>query len=110
MKHGTKDDALGRAIELKALLTESVARLKPQQKGDFGVSDEWRYYNALYFPYIIGIKPYSRRAQNGHLDPSAQKALAWFRASVPERTLHNWQNAATKLVAQDLREQRKTGM
>jgi len=110
MKHGTKDDALGRAIEFKALLTESVARLKPQQKGDFGVSDEWRYYNALYFPYIIGIKPYSRRAQNGHLDPSAQKALAWFRASVPERTLHNWQNAATKLVAQDLREQRKTGM
>jgi hypothetical protein len=107
-KRGAKDDALGRAIELKALLSESIARLKPQQQGDFGVSDEWRYYNALYFPYIIGIKPYSRRAQNEHFDPPAQKALEWFRTAVPERTLHNWQNAATKLVAQDLLEQSKT--
>lgn len=107
-KGGAKDDALGRAIELKALLTESILRLKPEQKGDFGVSDEWRYYNALYFPYVVGIKPYSRRTQHEHFDPIAQKALAWFRTSVPERTLHNWQNAATKLVAQDLRQQDKT--
>src|SRR5713226_6979474 len=33
-KRGAKDDALGRAIELKALLSESITRLKPQQKGD----------------------------------------------------------------------------
>jgi hypothetical protein len=107
-KRGAVDDTLGRAIELKALLSESITRLKPQQKGDFGVSDEWRYYNALYFPYVMGIKPYRRRAQNEHLDPIAQKALEWFRTAVPERTLHNWQNAATKLIAQDLREQDKT--
>ncbi len=107
-KQGAKDDALGRAIELKALLSESITRLKPQQKGDFGVSDEWRYYNALYFPYIMGIKPYSRRAQHRHFDAVAQKALEWFQAMVPERTLHNWQNAATKLVAQDLRDQGKS--
>lgn len=107
-KHGAKDDALGRAIELKALLNESILRLKPQQKGDFGVSDEWRYYNALYFPYVMGIKPYNRRAQHTHLDAVTQKALEWFQVTVPERTLHNWQNAATKLVAQDLREQSKS--
>ena len=107
-KRGAKDDALGRAIELKALLSESITRLKPQQKGDFGVSDEWRYYNALYFPYIVGIKPYSRSVQKEHFDPIAQKALEWFRTAIPERTLHNWQNSATKLVAQDLREQGKT--
>jgi hypothetical protein len=107
-KHGAMDDTLGRAIELKALLSESITRLKPQQKGDFGVSDEWRHYNALYFPYIVGIKPYRRRAQHAHFDPIAQKALEWFRTAVPERTFHNWQNAATKLVAQDLREHDKT--
>lgn len=107
-EHGTKGDALGRAIELKALLSESITRLKPRQKGDFGVSDKWRYYNALYFPYIMGIKPYSRRAQHRHFDAVAQKALEWFQAMVPERTLHNWQNAATKLVAQDLRDQGKS--
>jgi hypothetical protein len=107
-KRGAMVDTLGRAIELKALLSESITRLKPQQQGDFGVSDEWRYYNALYFPYVVGIKPYRRRARNEHFDPVAQKALEWFRTAVPERTLHNWQNAATKLVAQDLREQDKT--
>lgn len=98
-----KDDVIERAIELKALLSESIARLKPRQKGDFGTSDEWRQYNALYFPYVAGIKPYSRRAQYSEADPVAQKALEWFRTSIPERTLHNWQTAATKLVAQDIR-------
>jgi len=54
----------------------------------------------------VGLKPYSRRSANGHDDhtgPAAREALAWLRASVPERTLYNWQNAAAALVAQDLR-------
>jgi hypothetical protein len=91
-------------MELKALLTESILRLKPRNGDQFGTSAEWRYYNALYFPYIIGLKPYSRRTQHSHLDPVAKQALEWFRTQVPERTLHNWQTAATKLVAQDLRQ------
>lgn len=99
------DDALERAAELKAVLAEGIARLKPRTGGDFGASDEWRHYNALYFPYVVGLKPYSRRAASGHddhTDPAAREALAWLRASVPERTLYNWQNAAA-LVARDLR-------
>lgn len=98
-------ESLEPAIELKVLLAESVARLKPRGQGDFGASDEWRHYNALYFPYIAGLKPYSRRTTHERLDPSAQLALDWFQAMVPERTLYNWQNAAAKLVAHDLREQ-----
>jgi hypothetical protein len=97
------DDPLERAAELKAALAESIARLKPRSGGDFGTSDEWRYYNALYFPYLVGLKPYSRRLENGHGDPASRAALDWFRTSVPERTLYNWQTAATRLVAQDLR-------
>ncbi len=104
---GDGDDALERAAELKALLAESIARLKPRRGpsgcGDFGASDEWRYYNALYFPYVVGLKPYSRRAGPDRLDPAARQVLEWFRANVPERTLRNWQNAAAKLVARDLR-------
>jgi len=103
-RRGTPNDFLEPATELKALLAESVARLKPRGQSDFGTSDEWRHYNALYFPYIAGLKPYSRRAPNDRLDPPAQLALEWFQASVPERTLYNWQNAAAKLVAQELRE------
>jgi hypothetical protein len=97
-------DTLERAAELKRVLTESICRLKPRGKGDFGVTEEWRHYNALYFPYVVGLKPYSRRVEYDGLDPVAQEALEWFRTYVPERTLYNWQNAAAELVAQDLRE------
>lgn len=96
------DNPLVRAAELRQLLAESVARLKPRS-GDFGTTDEWRHYNALYFPYIVGIRPYSRRAANQHLDATAQQALDWMAAQVPERTLYNWQKSAARLVAGDLR-------
>jgi hypothetical protein len=103
-ERGASDNTLERAAELKAVLSESIARLKPRDQGDFGTSDEWRFYNALFFPYVAGLKPYSRRAEHDGLDPPAQEALEWFRTYVPERTLYNWQNAAARLVAQDLRE------
>jgi len=102
-RRGAPDDALERAAELKSLLAESVSRLKPRGGGDFGTSDEWRYYNALYFPYVAGLKPYRQRLFADDLAPPIRQALEWFRASVPERTLHNWQNAAARLIAQDLR-------
>jgi hypothetical protein len=104
-RRGAPDDPLERAVELKTLLAESIARLKPRAPTDFGTADEWRYYNALFFPYVAGLKPYSQRADHRELDPATRQALDWFRAVVPERTLHNWQNAAAKLVAQDLRQQ-----
>jgi hypothetical protein len=103
-QRGMQDNTLNRAAELKAALTESIARLKPRGKGDFDTSDEWRFYNALYFPYVVGLKPYSRRTRHDGLEPVQQEALDWFRSQVPERTLYNWQNAAAELVAQDLRE------
>ncbi|CCH34476.1 hypothetical protein BN6_72430 [Saccharothrix espanaensis DSM 44229] len=98
---GAPDQPLERAAELKSLLLESILRLKPRD-GEFGTSDEWRHYNALYFYYVVGIRPYSRRTKREDLDPNARKALAWFVNQVPERTLHNWQNAGAKLVAADL--------
>ncbi len=97
-------NTLERAAELKSLLNESIIRLKPRDKGDFGTAEEWRHYNALYYPYVLGLKPYSRRLEPDNLSPDAQEALGWFRTYVPERTLYNWQNAAAKLVAKDLRE------
>ncbi|MFD0206452.1 MULTISPECIES: hypothetical protein [Saccharothrix] len=98
---GASDQPLERAAELKSLLLEGICRLKPRD-GDFGTSDEWRHYNALYFYYVVGIRPYSRRTKREDLDPDARRALAWFVNQVPERTLHNWQNAGAKLVAEDL--------
>jgi hypothetical protein len=101
-ERGAPDDALGRAAELKSVLAQSITRLKPPTDEAFGTSDEWRYYNALYFPYVAGLKPYSSRDKTKGKDPASREALEWFRVRVLERTLRNWQNAAARLVARDL--------
>jgi hypothetical protein len=101
---GQPDNTLERAAELRAVLAESIERLKPRGE-DFGTTDEWRYYNALYFVYVLGLKPYSRDVFSQPVDSAPRAALEWFRAQVPERTLHNWQNSAAELVARDLQEQ-----
>lgn len=99
------DNVLTRANALKNLLRESIEYLKPDEETGFGATDEWRYYNVLYFPYIAGLKPYSRRFYRDDLDPAEEEALDWFRTYVPERTLYNWQRTAAQLVAHHLREQ-----
>ncbi len=98
----TGDSPLERAAELKHLLLESIQRLKPRE-GEFGTSEEWRFYNVLYFPYVRGLRPYRRGAGRGGLAAAERQAFDWFVREVPERTLYNWQNAAAKLVADDLR-------
>jgi hypothetical protein len=97
---------LDRAHSLKSLLVQSIQKLKPQSEMEFGITDEWRFYNALHFPYVLGLKPYTRRADYDSLDDVSRAALDWFQTSVPERTLHNWQNAAAKLIAEDIRKSR----
>jgi putative effector of murein hydrolase LrgA (UPF0299 family) len=99
---GAPDQPVERAIELQALLGECIARLRPRGQGEFGTTDAWRYYNALYFPYVAGVRPYRRRDELAAHDRIARQALDWFDAQVPERTLHNWQSAGAKLIAKDL--------
>jgi hypothetical protein len=94
------DTTLARAAELKAVLTELIAKLKPQSEKLFDTTDEWRFYNSVHFPYVAGLRPYSR--SDKPIAPHEQEANEWFRTFVPERTLHNWQNAAAKLIAQEL--------
>lgn len=107
--HNMPDTPLNRAAALKAVLIVQIAKLKPAGAGDsidFGTTDAWRHYNALHFPYVAGLKPYSSRAAaNGHdtLTPADKAALAWFQSAVPERTLRNWQTGAARVIAQELR-------
>ncbi len=98
-----EEEILGRTNALRELLIEQITRLKPQDGQSFAPTDAWRYYNALYFPYVVGLKPYSRRAWHEHLNSAEREALEWFRAQVPERTLYNWQNKGAELIAQQLR-------
>jgi hypothetical protein len=100
---GAPDQPIERANELKAVLADGIARLKPRDGGDFGTSEEWRYYNSLYFPYVVGVRAYAQNATASGLDPTARQAWHWFVTEVPQRSLHNWQNAAARLIAADLR-------
>ncbi|MGV0836101.1 hypothetical protein [Mycolicibacterium thermoresistibile] len=100
---GAPDQPLERANELKALLAERIAALKPRGGGDFGTTEEWRYYNSLYFPYVVGVRAYAQNATAAGLDPVARQAWQWLVTEVPQRSLHNWQNAAARLIAADLR-------
>lgn len=97
-------DTLARANELKAVLVEGIVRLKPHTNILFDSTNEWRYYNAVYFPYVAGIKPSRRQQVKDGLADHEIAALEWFRREVPERTLHNWQNKAAELIARSLRE------
>jgi len=101
----TGANPLDRAHALKSLLIQSIQKLKPQSDAKFGATDEWRYYNAVHFPYVLGLKPYARRPDYDSLDDASRAALEWFQISVPERTLHNWQNIAAKLIAEEIRNQ-----
>ncbi|OBH56046.1 hypothetical protein [Mycobacterium sp. E2479] len=100
---GAPDHPIERANELKAVLADGIARLKPRDGGDFGTTEEWRYYNSLYFPYVVGVRAYAQNATASGLDPTARQAWQWFVTEVPQRSLHNWQNAAARLIAADLR-------
>ncbi|NJN83024.1 MAG: hypothetical protein HC802_12580 [Caldilineaceae bacterium] len=101
---GLDDNTLTRAAELKALLIEAIDALGPAEANGFDPSEAWRFYNALHYPYVVGIKPYRRRPTPASLDAESQAALDWLRTEVPERTLYNWQNAGAQLVATHLRE------
>ncbi|GAA3339900.1 hypothetical protein GCM10020358_25370 [Amorphoplanes nipponensis] len=94
------DQPLARAAELRAVLGEHVARLKPA--GAFGTTEEWRYFNALHYCSVRGLRPYRRGPQPEGLDRDARRAVDWFRRYVPRRSLHRWQAEGAALVAAQL--------
>lgn len=100
---GAPDQPLERANELKAVLADRIAALKPRDGGEFGTTEQWRHYNSLYFPYVVGVRAYAQNATAAGLDPVARQAWQWLVTEVPQRSLHNWQNAAAKVIAADLR-------
>lgn len=106
---GAPDQPLERANELRSVLAERIAALKPRDGADFGTTEQWRYYNALYFPYVVGVRAYAQNATATGLDPVARQAWQWLVTEVPQRSLHNWQTAAARLIAADLRNRAAIG-
>lgn len=80
---GAPDQPLERANELKAVLADAIARLKPRDAGDFGTTEQWCHYNSLYFPYVAGVRAYAQNATASGLDPTARRAWQWLVTEVP---------------------------
>lgn len=103
----SKANALQRANELRLLLLECIDALRPPDRGDFGTTDEWRFFNALYYPYVIGISPYKRSLFYETFDEPTAAVIRWFQTSVPPRTLYNWQNRGAEMIADILLERER---
>jgi hypothetical protein len=97
---GVADQPLARAAELRAVLSEHVARLQPA--GVFGTTEEWRFFNALHYCSVRGLRPYQRGPQPEGLDRDARRAIDWFRRYVPRRSLRRWQAEGAAMVAAQL--------
>src|SRR6476660_8169584 len=67
---GAPDHPLERANELKAVLADGIERLKPLVCNDIATTEKWRYYNSLYFPYVVGVRAYAQNATASGLDPT----------------------------------------
>lgn len=102
--HASDLTELERARVLQQHLRTTVEQLKPET-GMFGTTPAWRHYNSLYFPYIIGLKPYTVKLTIDEIDPDYREVWQWLREQVPERTLHHWQSAATKIIATAFQEE-----
>jgi hypothetical protein len=91
-------NALERARELRQILAECIDSLRPEDRVA-GTSDEWRFFNALYYPYVAGISPYKRNLFTEELDDDTTAVVRWFQTTVPPRTLYNWQNRGAEMIA-----------
>jgi hypothetical protein len=94
------EQPLARAVELRAVLQESVERLRPV--GAFDVTDDWRYFIVLHYCTVLGLDPYGRKPASDALDLEARRALDWMRRYVPRRVLRRWQTEGATLVADGL--------
>lgn len=91
------EQPLARAVELRTVLLEAVARMRPG--GPFSTHEKWRHYNALYFGYVRGLRPYGRRVRTDGLDLECRQAIEWLRRYVPRHLLRRWQAEGAAMVA-----------
>jgi len=106
---GQPNHRLNRVAALRDLLIEQIEALQPNHRQGSVVSDAWRFYNVLYYPYVRGTNRKSalaearrlaqERQRSGQCEPSElEQALAWL-ADVEEDTFYKWQRRASDTIA-----------
>ncbi|NJL06115.1 MAG: hypothetical protein HC911_14670 [Chloroflexaceae bacterium] len=106
------DNRLNRAAVLRELLREYIHALRPTDDEATPISDAWRYYNVLYYPYVreisrkgaLGeIRQLERaRQRQGRTRPDdLEQVLNWL-VSVEDATFYKWQRQASDTIAASL--------
>jgi hypothetical protein len=113
----TNDNRLNRAAALKSLLVERIERLRPAGSSGLGTTDTWRFYNSLYFPYVLEISKKHALAEARRLEEERRKhrgevtdlerVLEWI-SDVDEDTFYKWQRRASDTIADILYEEELT--
>jgi hypothetical protein len=112
---GLPDNRLNRAAALRDILIAQIEGLRPSDDAAGPVSDAWRFYNVIYYPYIHAVsrkgalsearRLAEARRRQGQREPDAlEQVLAWL-ADVDEDTFYKWQRRASDTIALTLWEE-----
>jgi len=112
----SEDNRLNRAAALREILLDLLDGLKPGDGAGRVTGDAWRYYNALYYPYVRGIgrrrapatlrQLYERRRREGGAKGELEQVLEWL-LDIDENTFYKWQRRGSDTIAATLRERER---
>ena len=110
---GLPDTRLNRGAMLKSVLTTLLEGLLPAGRGGGVAGQTRRYYNCLYYPYVMGVTRrrgptvlrtlQERRLREGGAPTDAEQVVAWL-LQVDEDTYYKWQRRGSDAIAGALRE------
>lgn len=103
------DNRLNRAAVLRELLLEYIDALRPVDDATGQVSDAWRFYNVLYYPYVREISRKealnqirqleATRQRDGQREPDhLEQVLTWL-VAIEDPTFYKWQRKASDVIA-----------
>lgn len=106
------DNRLNRAAVLRELLLEYIYALRPTDDEAAPVSDAWRFYNVLYYPYVREISrkgalgeirqlEQARQRQGRTRPDELERVLNWL-IDIEDATFYKWQRQASDTIAASL--------
>jgi hypothetical protein len=111
-----EDNRLNRAAALKETLLDLLDGLKPAGSVGGPTADAARFYNCLYYPYVLGISRRraptiqrqlrERRQRDGGHRSDTERIVDWL-LQLDEDTFYKWQRRGSDTIAAALRERER---
>ncbi len=110
---GQEDNRLNRTAALREMLIDLLDGLRPVGRAGGVTGDAYRYYNCLYYPYVLGIgrrrlpavqrRLQERRSREGTPKADEERVVDWL-LQQDEATFYRWQRRASDTIAAALSE------